>query len=182
MSESIEKVLECHEFVGLHSCFQPYYEIDEFKKGKQLAITSKNGNDLFDSIGSLYDYSKMDFNRKTFDYTTLNQVFAETEVAKIYYMLQRYILANFNLKVGRVRLMRLEPKTCYTYHKDLEEFRFHLPLSTNKKCFFVVDDQVCRMEELLTLYKLRTNLIHTAVNASFEIRDHLVFDTYKDEV
>ena len=181
MNRFTEKILECHEFAGLASCFQPFLEYEKFKESKQLAVTSKTGNDLFDGVGSLYDFAKYEYVAKTSEYVTLNKEFVGSEVAKIYSLVRNHIFEKFGFHVGRVRLMRLEPKTCYTYHKDPEEFRFHLPLQSNKNCFFVVDDTVCRMEELLTLYKIKTNIIHTAVNASTELRDHLVFDTYLEE-
>ena len=43
--------------------------------------------------------------------------------------------------VYRARLMKLKPRTNYTYHQDYTK-RFHIPLITNDKCFFVIDDKV----------------------------------------
>jgi len=80
--------------------------------------------------------------------------------------------------IGRVRLMRLKPRTCYTLHMDPEEFRYHIPLITNDQSFFVVGDCIDRMKYVGQLYTLRTKEMHTAVNASYINRDHLVFDTY----
>ena len=37
--------------------------------------------------------------------------------------------------------MNLKPKKCYTYHYDLTK-RFHIPIETNDKCFFIVDKKV----------------------------------------
>jgi len=79
----------------------------------------------------------------------------------------------------RARVMLLEPKTCYTYHKDPTP-RKHIPLITNEKCFFVFDDEVFYMPEVGRLYYADTTAMHTAVNASWEKRYHIV-GCYKED-
>ena len=92
----------------------------------------------------------------------------------------REVASQDGVKIGRIRFMYLLPKTCYTLHVDLEEFRYHVPLVSNKRCFFVNADQVERMCGIGQLYRFRTREPHTAVNASTETRIHLVFDTYTE--
>lgn len=92
----------------------------------------------------------------------------------------RDVAATFGKKIGRVRVLTLLPKTCYSLHTDAEEFRFHIPLQTSHSAFFVSGDNIDRMTEIGRLYMFRTNLEHTAVNASInQRRIHLVFDTYE---
>ena len=87
---------------------------------------------------------------------------------------------DYSLNIGRIRFMTLLPKTCLSYHKDDEEIRFHIPVVTNHKCFFIIDDQVFRMEKPGQLYTLKTDCFHTPVNADINLhRTHLVFSTYK---
>jgi len=81
------------------------------------------------------------------------------------------IIKNFNLY--RVRLMNLKSKTCYSYHKDQCK-RFHIPIITNENCFFIVDEKIVRCPADGNYYIIDTTKKHTAVNASFEDRIHLI--------
>lgn len=106
------------------------------------------------------------------------------EELKTEYVYQVYqeickIAASFEMGVGRVRYMLMPPISCLSYHKDVEPFRFHIPLYTNGSAMFIVDDQVAKMPEVGRLYALRTEALHTAINAHrTESRLHLVFCTY----
>jgi len=73
----------------------------------------------------------------------------------------------------RTRVMRMKPKTCYTYHRDHTK-RMHIPLVTNEKCMFIIDDIVYRYPANGKSYLIDTTLRHTAINASFEDRIHIV--------
>ena len=83
---------------------------------------------------------------------------------------------NFTLKklnMTRTRVMKMAPKTCYSYHQDPSK-RVHIPLITNEKCFFVVADEVIRLPADGNYYVIDTTKLHTFVNASFEDRIHIV--------
>lgn len=83
---------------------------------------------------------------------------------------------NFTLKklnMTRTRVMKMAPKTCYSYHQDPSK-RIHIPLITNEKCFFVVADEVIRLPADGNYYVIDTTKLHTFVNASFEDRIHIV--------
>ena len=73
----------------------------------------------------------------------------------------------------RVRLMNLKSKTCYTYHKDQCK-RFHIPIITNENCFFIVEDKLIRYSADGNYCIVDTSKKHTAVNASWEDRIHLI--------
>ena len=86
------------------------------------------------------------------------------------------------LAIGRVRLLGLNPKSCYSWHVDPDEIRYHIPLKTFYEAFFVVDEGVYRMPEAGHLYTILSTKPHTAINAAFnKRRTHLVFDTYTEE-
>lgn len=72
----------------------------------------------------------------------------------------------------RTRIMKSNPKTCLSWHVDMTK-RVHIPLFTNNKCFMVIDDNVYRMPPD-KIYLADTTQPHTAVNASFEPRAHIV--------
>ena len=181
-SEPVESLVEnfCpkHEVDSLAQFAQPILGLPQFQKILQFSLTSSSGNDLFDGTGSLYNYEKNEFTSTTDQFNKLNSQFVGSQFEVLLNKVQAEA-AKFGVKIGRSRWMRLNPKTCLSLHWDPDEFRFHIPLKTNNKCFFVVEDRCYRMPEVGSLYLLRTTQLHTAVNASFELRDHLVFDTYK---
>jgi hypothetical protein len=78
-----------------------------------------------------------------------------------------------SLGLYRTRLMKMKPKTCYTYHRDPSQ-RIHIPLVTNEKCMFIIDDQVYRYPADGNWYQIDTTQWHTAINASWEDRIHIV--------
>jgi len=136
-------------------------DLDRFLRGAG-SLKRENRNGLWAYTGE-FAYLAEEFKN-----TYLEQVIEDV----------RNIAAEYPKRIGRVRLLRLKPKTCYSLHTDKEEFRFHIPLATSRQSFFVCGDQIGRMEEIGRLYTFRTNLEHTAVNASFQDRYHLVFDTW----
>ena len=75
--------------------------------------------------------------------------------------------------VYRARLMKLKPRSNYTYHQDYTK-RFHIPLITNDKCFFVIDEKVIRYPADGNYYIVDTTKLHTAINASTEDRIHII--------
>tara|TARA_B100001057_G_scaffold494472_1_gene591133 strand:- start:7859 stop:8302 length:444 start_codon:yes stop_codon:yes gene_type:complete len=75
--------------------------------------------------------------------------------------------------IYRARIMNLKPKTNYTYHQDYTK-RFHIPLITNNKCFFVIDDKVIRYPADGNYYIVDTTKLHTAINSSKEDRIHII--------
>ena len=75
--------------------------------------------------------------------------------------------------VYRARLMKLKPRTNYTYHQDYTK-RFHIPLITNDKCFFVIDDEVIRYPADGNYHIVDTTKFHTAINGSIEDRIHII--------
>ena len=76
-------------------------------------------------------------------------------------------------KVGYGRCCILESKTCYTYHMDISK-RIHIPIETNDKCFFVLNDEVVRLPADGSVYEVDTTKIHTFINGSMSIRTHIV--------
>lgn len=152
--------------------------LPDFDLVQQLSVThSQNSDSWFDSTGSLFNYNTNTFERRTEDYTILNQHFAGTYLEAVIAQVQEQAKLDA-VEIGRIRFMYLQPKTCYTLHRDIEEFRYHIPIVTNPKCFFVNADKIERMTVIGRLYRFHTRDLHTAVNASMDTRIHLVFDTY----
>ena len=77
------------------------------------------------------------------------------------------------LKMYRTRVMRLRPKTCYSYHVDLTK-RIHIPLITNNDCFMIINDELYRYPADGNYYITDTTKKHTFVNTSHDDRIHIV--------
>ena len=152
------------------------FDMDKFLNYKQLSL--RESTDWFDGVGSLYDYGLKKVVAATEQYRLpckkLEGTYIESMISKV-----EEVATQDGVKIGRIRVMRIEPKTCYSLHTDPEEFRYHIPLETSYQCFFVVGKEVVRMPKVGRLYRFKTRSEHTAVNASFNvIRLHVVFDTY----
>lgn len=101
-------------------------------------------------------------------------------VVDVVKQIEMYAAEHLSCKVGRARLLSLNPKECYTYHRDIDNIlRIHVPVITNDKCLFINDDIVGRMPEAGRMYLFNTLVMHTALNASRERRTHLVVNCYK---
>ena len=82
-----------------------------------------------------------------------------------------------DLGMCRTRLMKLEPFHCYSYHRDACK-RIHIPIITNERCMFIIDDEVHRYPADGNSYLIDTTKQHTAINASYEDRYHIVGCVY----
>jgi hypothetical protein len=80
-----------------------------------------------------------------------------------------------DMKMYRTRILKLHSFDCYSYHYDLSK-RIHIPITTNKKCMFIIDDIVYRFPADGSVYLVDTTKFHTAINANREdfIRIHIV--------
>jgi hypothetical protein len=137
---------------------------------------SKKGQDpielLKDGVGSLYDRQTERWLANESEFNLNNPLILGTYLETI---LKRVQEIN-PLPIGRFRIMRLSPKTCYSWHSDADPFRLHVPVVTNTSCFYLTEEG--GMEQMLEsgrLYKVNTAIHHTALNCSNEDRVHLVF-------
>ena len=131
----------------------------------QLCVTSK---DVLDGVGSLQNSGKT-----MYDYKELNPLFHNTYLEEV--------LNIVNHKVGqtyRVRFMNMQPRSAYRLHSD-QGLRYHIPLITEKGCYFIIDDNLYEMLEIGSLYGFDGRKKHTAINASKNNshRLHLLFTT-----
>jgi hypothetical protein len=159
---------------------QKYYNsVLKHESGKQISLKYRKGFQAYeDGVGSALDPSgrKLLFQEKDFTELVENQ---NNPIFDIIKSVEDIAYSNFKLSIGRIRFMTLTSRTCLSYHRDLESIRFHIPITTNSNCFFIVDDQVFKMHEVGRLYTMRVDKMHTAVNADKEAsRVHLVFSTY----
>jgi hypothetical protein len=175
-------------------CFEGLYEelvyllennIIEWGKHKQICInaTPDKPDDYGHGGGSLYynwdnptivnangmtdiTIPKYDTPLEESDFSVLCTVFKNTKFEALYNTLAaRY-------KLGRVRFMRSEPKTCLSWHVDSSR-RLHFPLKTAEGCLMVIEDEVMHLP--VNQWTMTNTVIpHTAFNGSKGTRIHIV--------
>ena len=152
----------------------------------QICLNSISGfeNDFHKGAGSLiydWDNSKIDtangvdsianLLKKTeqlyeSDFTLICNQFKGTTFETVYNMLSQYFV------LGRVRLMRLHPKTCLSWHND-DTPRLHFPILTQEGCMMVIEDEAMHLPKNKWCMTDTTKK-HTALNGSNTSRIHLV--------
>lgn len=76
-------------------------------------------------------------------------------------------------KIGRVRILKLRPRTSLSWHRDPEP-RIHIPIITTPGSLVVVDSFAVNMPADGSAYFMNTLSYHTAMNGGEEDRVHLV--------
>lgn len=100
------------------------------------------------------------------DFTKLVSVFNGTLFEEVYELL------NSEFNIGRIRLMKMNPHHCMSWHDDSSP-RLHYPIKSQMGCMMIIDDEVMHIPEN-EWWLTNTEKYHTALNSSNETRIHLV--------
>jgi len=145
--------------------------------GNQIGISYRPGakDTYFDASGSLYDKKTQRFLAKESDFTEIND-----SVGKYTKQILFELSEIEKTKFGRIRYMRLMPRTGLSIHADLEQ-RYHFVLETNSNALF---GETVNQENLSAkcyhipadgyFYKVDTTRPHFVYNGGWEPRIHLV--------
>ena len=76
--------------------------------------------------------------------------------------------------IGRIRVMRMRPRSCYSWHKDLTP-RIHVPLITHRDNFMVINNESTHLYRGVYWWT-DTTKFHTAMNCSDKDRFHIVIE------
>lgn len=133
-----------------------------------------------DAAGSLFDHDAKKFINDEWCYTQWNILpeYLHNEILRL-----RSVM---NTKIGRVRFMRLMPKTGLSVHND-REFRYHFVVKTNPHAYIAHQQNYKVASSVLPTehfcyhipadgwwYKVNTTQIHWVYNGGTEERIHLV--------
>lgn len=163
--------------------YQSFLDLElKWTNHRQICIntTLENNDDISIGVGSLvYDWDNaVEDKNGNLDVPKKNVVYEESDFK---YLCTRFIGTPFETVynaledqyvLGRVRLMRSDPKTCLTWHVDTSP-RVHFPVKTHEGCFMVIEDEIMHLQEN-TWYWTDTTVHHTAFNGAKESRIHLV--------
>lgn len=100
-------------------------------------------------------------------YTLFNPHLENTYFKEVYDKLA----TKFNL--GRVRVLKLEARTCLSYHRDPEP-RVHIPLLTNPGALMIIDQFAVNLPADGSVYFTNTMKYHSVLNGGESERIHLV--------
>jgi hypothetical protein len=125
-------------------------------KGRQVGLQYKAGEDSWASAVGRSSGNE-------FESKNLNLFFKDTIFEEL---INKY-------KLFKTRLMWLNPYACYSMHQD-ESPRIHIPLITNKQCYFVFKELLPQHLELNYVYQTDTTRPHSFMNCSTVPRLHLV--------
>lgn len=126
-----------------------------------------NAREIENDDGSkTLDVPRFEIEKQEQDFTVLCRQFVDTPFELAYRKLER------KYHLGRVRIMRSNPKTCLTWHVDRHP-RVHYPIKTQEGCIMVIDDRAQHLPKD-TWWFTNTLSKHTAFNGSGDIRIHLV--------
>ena len=95
------------------------------------------------------------------------------------YIYQVYNELKKQFHIGRMRIVRLKPTQCLSWHRDVSQ-RIHIPIEQNSGSMLVVDDQVHKLSVGNT-YLVNTTLMHSAFNGGLEPRYNLLTSTVPTE-
>jgi hypothetical protein len=86
-------------------------------------------------------------------------------------------------RITGVSYHKLYVARCYPLHTDRMEQRFHIPIITNANVFFMVEEElgnenyeIWRMPDAGKVYVFTPTAMHTAINAGYDDRVHLLID------
>jgi len=156
-------------------------ELSPWNEDQQIGLTHRPTADPTklwkDAVGTLRKSEYVDNSTTEYEYTEINHLIPET---------LKQLLLDFansqNIKLGRVRIMRLMPKRGLTVHRDTS-VRYHLVLKTNIDSFFGFrdflnkDGSVAKCYHVPAngyFYKVDTTKFHFVYNGGKTERIHIV--------
>lgn len=149
-----------------------------FDNSNQIMLTSDRSTNQnpYEYVGSLFCKLSNKYLRKEYEFKYFIEAFKDL----IFYRIYQELSAVSPFQIGRVRLMKLNPKSCYSMHKD-DGIRYHVPLKTNEQAFLLFKENgAFQIPADGRVYGTNTMLEHTAMNGGDEDRIHLVFSTTWD--
>lgn len=77
-------------------------------------------------------------------------------------------------EIGRIRIMKMRPRSCYSWHRDLSP-RVHIPLITNPENFMIIRTESRHLYPG-AIWWTNTTQNHSAMNCSNKNRYHLILE------
>lgn len=154
----------------------PYHPVEN-----QISLTHRPEAFLpfYDGAGSIYDREAKVPLAHEEEFTQWNRALKGSYLEEVYCRVR----AETQIDGGRVRLIALAPKTCFSMHRDTD-YRLHIPIFTAPQCYFVFREDRCyHLPADGHVYAANTLQFHSVMNGDSELRrTHLVFSTGVSQV
>ena len=164
-------------------------QIGDINRQDQLCLTycpdrnhHPNG-ELYQGAGSLI--KRLVLKGETLEWEMVDNPLDESDFTdfcpqvKHLYIYEVYQQLKKQFHIGRMRIVRLIPNQCLSWHKDVSQ-RIHIPIVQNFGSRLILDDQVHKLSVGKT-YLVNTTLMHSAFNGGFEPRYNLLTSTVPTE-
>lgn len=174
LQHELMKILDIHDPKNdqVHISNVPGHEDDtRFSYGSLVVDHSKTVEELMPDGTKKWVPVYYDKPIEESEFTSTSTIFKDTVFEEI----QQRLSSKYNM--GRFRVMIQQRSSCLSWHLDAQP-RLHYPIKTQKGCFMIVNGEMRHLEEGQSYFVDTTNY-HTAVNASREIRIHLVANILK---
>ena len=89
------------------------------------------------------------------------------------YFKEVYETLTSRFKLGRVRLLLKQPRSCLSWHRDPEP-RLHVPIVTNLGCRMVIGDECRHMPADASVWITNNTVYHNFFNGGEQNRVHIV--------
>lgn len=100
-------------------------------------------------------------------YRVFEPLLMDTYFKNVYDVLSRHFV------LGRVRILKLCSRSALSYHRDPEN-RLHIPIVTNPGALMIVEKEAQHLKADGSVYYMKTQKYHTALNGGNEARVHVV--------
>lgn len=179
----IKKLNTTSDVAKIQESLDEILAVTDWADKNQIGLNYRPGakDTWHDACGSLYDYDKQEFIDNEYAFNQWNKLpeYLSEQLTNL--------IRTEKFRVGRVRFMRLKPKTGLSVHRD-REVRYHLVLQTNKHAYIAheVKEDRPELSELATTgityhipcdgnwYQIDTREVHYVYNGGTEDRIHLV--------
>lgn len=146
------------------------YPFSDQQRQISLRNRSEKNQSILDGCGSLADYSTNEKSAQEADFSCFYHQYSGGYIFSLILQLENFV----KKKMGRVRLMNLPPRRCYSIHKDTTP-RYHIPIKTNPQAMFLFPDfGAVHLPAIGEIYYIDTRVTHSALNGGLENRIHLV--------
>lgn len=159
----------------LQEAYEEALEIIGFTDGAVTGISlTKIPNSSISDMRGIYWIKNEDYIEEQrespvneFLYTQFEPSLENTYFKEIYNRLSAHFV------LGRVRILKLDPRKTLSFHRD-PEVRLHIPIVTNPGALMIVDNFATHMPANGSVYYMNTEKYHLALNGGESSRVHLV--------
>ncbi len=166
----------CFDIERLQEDLNKIYAAVQYKEGMVygISLTTPDDGSEEDARGIFWtkpNASGIEEQREEHVDESIYTKFLEEAKDTYYYEVYKTLCEHY--KIGRVRILKLKPRTSLSWHRDPEP-RLHIPIITTPGSLVVVENFATNMPANGYAYFMNTVKYHNVMNGGEEDRIHLV--------